>query len=50
MTSAAVRVQRFQASLGCATDDEREGNMESMGVTIAKMHSSENWTLKGATS
>ena len=42
MKSAAVRILRVQASLGSATDHERESNMESMGVTIAKMHSSDN--------
>ena len=47
MKSVAVSGLRVQASLRCATDDEREGNRESMGVTIVEMHSIEYWTLKG---
>ena len=46
MKSAAVRGARVQAALGFPTDDEREGNRESMGVIIAEIHSGENWTLK----
>ena len=42
MKSAAVRILRVQTSLGCATDHERESKMASMGVTTAKMHSSDN--------
>ena len=46
MKSATVSGERVQASLLCATDPEREGNKESIGMILVEMHSSEIWTLK----
>ena len=50
MKSSAVRGTKVQASLGCATDHEREGNRESMVMIIAEMHDNEVLTLKRDTS
>ena len=50
MKSAAVRVLRVQAYLGCAKGHKRGDNGESTELIIAEMLKSENWTLKRATS
>ena len=44
--SPFFRGGRVQASLGCATDHEWEGNKESKGMIIAELHNSEIWTLR----
>ena len=50
MNSAAVRVLRVQAYLGCAKDHNRGDNGEATELIIAEMLKRENWTLKRATS